>query len=447
MIKKLSMCLLVIACLWQPVQAGSLEDYREARKLYVFAAACRAAYDDRLGYIAQHALEDAGWQIQKYKQVGNKADARLMLVKHPNFDGSGQAVYLLAATGTENAKDVLTDLTVDKVGFFGHTLDEIVANAEKKPVPPQSPMIHRGFFNYVKTAFSIVDEKAPVGNSGLLADVLREHPERKMYLVGHSLGGAAVTVGAAALVNCGVRPEQLEVVTFGAPAVGNATFRDTFADKLSVTRYVNRGDMVTGVLQGLSNYVQMGQEVTWTVPDNFAYNSHEMVVYLDKALKNYYDKRQIAINEGTLKPARQVLPASPRDPSVYILPPANRLPDALRGEYVYMKEGLYGEYRDLFPAYQIAADDAVLERQAALQQAAAAGCQWLVVPELQANKLKNDKNAYQIILQQAVYRVKDGSLVSLAAYSSNTMQLTPAEAALHNSIELSEQPLDWLKKP
>ena len=437
---------LVCCCQWAMVKAGPLEDYYEAREIYIDASACLATYDDYLGRIALDALVDTGWHIQHYKQVGDKADARfLSAVK--DIDGNGQIMYLLAAAGTETKKDVLTDFMVDKVYFSGQTPEEMISNAAKKDVPPTVPMIHRGFYQYLRTALAIAGTGGKDQTKGLLFDEVVKHPDRKIYLVGHSLGGAAVTVSAAALINFGARPEQLKVITFGAPAVGNEAFRTQYGSQIDLTRVVMRGDSVTGVLQGLvGGYAQIGKAVTWSVPDNYDYEPHSMVLYLDKAIKNYYQTRQLAIEAGVLSVENKRLPNEEQQPFVYVSPVVNNLPEPINEEFYYMKEALLGKYRNLFPAYVfVDGDSKNNSTSAALKAATVAGCQWLVVPEFQEEKLKDEKNAYHIVFQQTVYRVADGRLLSLETYSSGTQKLTPVEAGIHGVLEMSSEKAPWLQ--
>lgn len=419
--------------------AGPLEDYERARQLYIFAAACRAAYSDHLGQIAADALADNGWTIEKYARSSDKADARFLLAKKTE---GGQTVYLLAATGTETLKDVLTDLRFDKVYFAGRTPDELAANIDRKDVPKDAPRVHRGFFQYVQAALAIKER----GQDGapLLFTTVANNPDRKIYLIGHSLGGAAATISAAALVSMGADPDQLEIVTFGAPAVGNAAFRHQFEPRLNLTRVVMRGDPVTGVLESLvGGYEQFGRELLWPTPDNLPQEPHDMAVYLDAAMKNYYDKRRQALTAGVITASYRVLPAG-GEPFVYVSPVVNNLPGPVSGEFYYMREALLGEYRDLFPAY-IFADGEPADLADSLRTAAAAGCQWLVVPEFGGYRVKDETNQYYITFQQTVYRVKDGTLAGLETYGSGTRHLTPLEAAVHAVLGMSVQKTPWLR--
>lgn len=444
MLKRFIAALIAALCIcpFRTTDAGPLEDFREAQKLYAFAAASQAAYSDYWGQITLNYLADNGWHVEKHRQVGDKADARLLLI-HKYIPEVGKNLYMLAATGTENKKDVLTDLMVSKVYFAGHTAAEILENAKLKEVPPEKPMVHSGFYNYVKTAFTIEDPEMTAGTKSLLFNTVAANPEQKIYLVGHSLGGAAATLSAAALINLGANPNQLEVVTFGAPAVGNEGFRDEFESKLNLTRYVIYGDKVTGVLQGLGSYVQFGKAETIHAPKGYHYDSHAMTLYLDYAIKNYYHKRQAAAAAGVVTVPTQVLSPGSQSPAVYISPVVLYLPEALQEESYYLREALYDEYREIFSSYRFGDSTTFGDP---LRDAAAAGCQWLVVPEVRAKRIKNETNGYRFTFQQTVYRVQDRQLVSLETYTSGSQKFTPIAAGLHTFLEMRSAKAPWLKE-
>ena len=242
-------------------QAEALEEYQSARNTYLFAVVCRAAYGDRTAQMATTALVKSGWKMRHYFQAGDVAEARFFLAENENYKGMNDT-YLLAVSGTENDKDVKVDLDYGKVYFAGNTVEEIQSNSQIKPIPTDGAAVHRGFLKYVNTIVATKD-----GNKRLV-DSLLEDPTKKIYMVGHSLGGAVVTTAAAYLINIGVKPEQIQVVTFGAPAVGNAIFAEQFGAKINLLRIVNHGDPVPSVLKDLvGGYKQFGQNVVWTLPD------------------------------------------------------------------------------------------------------------------------------------------------------------------------------------
>lgn len=286
---------LVIAA-GRPVYAGPLEEYEEAHSIYAAAGACMASYSNtsRSGRLAYSYLEQEGWVIEPYVQTSGAVDARFLMAKKRLPDG--HFAYLFAVTGTETLKDVKTDLNTDKVYFAGRTPQEFAENAGLDGMPADVPKVHRGFHDYVQVALTA--KTNPGGQTFLYEDLLAD-PASKVVLAGHSLGGAVATVGGARLLSMGVRPEQIKVITFGAPAVGNEAFCRRYEPVLDVSRVVISGDIITGILQKVKGgYRQFGREIRWKVKSTAAKSPHEMAEYLDLAVKNNYDRRERAEQIG-----------------------------------------------------------------------------------------------------------------------------------------------------
>jgi hypothetical protein len=432
----------IVLFLLQPVivNAGALEEYEEAHTLYLAAVACTAAYSDRVGNLARDALEQNGWQIQSYVGKSSQADARFFVAKKIP-QGSTVPLYLFSVVGTENMKDVKADLRVAKVYFAGKNPEEFLANAQLKDMPNTVPKVHKGFNQYVQAglATEVTEEESNAPKP--LLDILLENKERKVYLVGHSLGGAAVTIGGARLLDMGVKPEQIEVITFGAPAVGNKAFRDKFEPVLNLKRVVATGDPITGALQQLvGGYEQFGHEIRWQTPDNEKAGPHEITLYLDLAIKNYYEKRQKAVLAGELSIPNQAIGVA-ETPRVYIAPIKNDLPVDLQEEFKYMKEALQDEYRSTLPGYVL---DMGEDGKDVFKKAIDAKCEWVVMPKVEAHKVKNEDNVYYITLEQGVYRADSGAIFNTASYGSSTRTLTSLEALIHDAKNMSSNRHDWL---
>ncbi len=434
--------IIMILLLSQPIigSAGALEEYKEARSLYLAAVACTAAYSDREGNIARNALEENGWKIQSYREKSDQADVRFLVARKIQ-QGDTVPSYLLSVVGTENVKDVKVDLRVSKVYFSGKTLEEFTANSLLKDIPDSFPKVHKGFNQYVQTGFSREILAEGDNSEKSLLEMLLGDKEKKVYLVGHSLGGAGATIAGARLLDMGVKPEQIEVITFGAPAVGNKAFRDKFEPALHLTRVVTTGDPVTGALQKLvGGYEQFGREIRWQTPSNQTADPHQITLYLDLAIKNYYQKRQQAVASGELSVPNETK-VTPDKPRVYIAPIKNQLPEELRGEFSYMKEALYDEYRNTLPGYVL---DTAEESKDVFKKAIAANCEWVVVSEVQGHAVRNEENTEYITLEQRVYQAKSGAIVTAASYGSSTRDLTSLEALIHNSKNMSQNRQDWL---
>jgi hypothetical protein len=402
-----------------PGYAGPKEDYEEAYKLYLTAAASTAAYSGRIGELANRYLEQDGWQIDHYVQSQGHTGARYLIAQK-----EGIPYYLVAIVGTENDRDIETDLKIDKVYFAGSNAEEFAANAAKKDIPGTEPKVHRGFNQFVQSGLSAV-LRNPRQVSLSIPDLLLSDQTRKLYLTGHSLGGAAATLAGARLLSVGINPEQLEVITFGAPAVGNDAFATKFSPTLHLTRVVSSGDIITGVLQTLvGGYRQFGREIKWRPPATVD-DAHQLIGYIDSAIKNYYDKRRLAVAAGMQLPAPSA--DKQKNPGrVYIAPLGNNLPVGLMEDFLYMQEALQDEYQQTLPDY-VTANAQTDWREAA----SASGCRWAIVSDVSAMRVKQQKNTYYITLTQTLYDVTAGTATTTATFSTATYNLTPLEAFIH----------------
>jgi hypothetical protein len=240
----------------------------------------------------------------------------------------------------------------------------------------------------------------------------------------------------------GIRPEQIRVITFGAPAVGNAAFAAKFEPLLPLTRVVNSGDPVTGILQTLvGGYKQFGQEIKWTTPAT-VHDPHLLIGYLDSAIKNYYDKRQQAIAAGIQLPAPTAVAKRANHGRVYIAPLQNNLPASLTADFWYMNEALYDEYRQTIPDYTLSKDSTSTPWREA---ATTSGCQWAIISEVNAMRVKQERNTYYITISQTVYDVATGSVVDTTIFSTGTYNLTPLEAFIHASKGMNSLQHTWLR--
>ena len=420
-----------------------MQDYLTARKLYMAAGACMAAYSNRAGSLAIAAFEQEGWRVEPFRVSGENADSRYLLAWDANSIAD-RDVYIMAVAGTENVRDIKVDLRANKVYFSGNTLEQFAANAARKDLPADAPRVHEGFNQAsmvlltAQTAQS--NDHHPVG-ARFLSSILQEDKQDKVYLVGHSLGGAVVTLVAARLLDMGVNPAQIEVITFGAPAVGNEAFEKLYDGKIRVTRIVAPDDPVPNALRKVfGGYRHLGAEQRWPLPDVLKnYFTHNVPVYLDLAMRNYYVKRRQALNDGLLAPGQPIA----GNPRLYVAAIKNNLPSVLRTELPFMQEALWDEYESLFPG--IVRDLGDGSTQSDIAKAIAAGCELLVVPEIQATRVR-DENTWYISLNQTVYRVADGKVLNVGIYGSSTKELTPLVALINNARLMGRESSTWLQE-
>jgi hypothetical protein len=382
--KRLTIFLAIgVLCIQSVVFAGPKEAYEEAYRMHLAAGASVAAYHNRMGEIATRYLEQDGWEMAHYVQPQNRAGARFLIATKEIEPGV--PFYVVAIVGTENSKDIAIDLKTDKVYFAGQSPEEMAANALLNDIPRDKPKVHRGFNEYIQAgAFAELrnQERIPL----LLPQLLQANPMSRLLLTGHSLGGAAATLVGARLIDMGVDPNQIEVITFGAPAVGNAAFAEKFEPVLKLTRVVIAGDPIVTALQGIvGGYRQFGNEVKFKLPLTRD-DPHDLAGYMDNVMKNQYDKRRLAVESGAeLTEPSSIKPMSGE--KVYIAPLKNKLPASLAGEFYYMREALYDEYRQTLPNIIISDDNA---SENWLKNAADANCRWLIVPEVESSQVRQE---------------------------------------------------------
>ena len=259
--------LLIVICVifWSSAAeaaADACQEYDTARKEFVSAWMSLATYNDRIGRLARNELVDLGWDIENFNDACSDVEAKFIVAENKN-DRTDPKMYMLAVTGTETKGDADLDLRMNKVFFGGTTPVEFVAQAQRTDLQASDPMVHRGFNTYTQAAFFSRDRQGKtIGEEW--ADELKADPEKKLYLTGHSLGGAVATLAAARLMAMGVNPEQLEVISFGAPAVGNEAFGREVGSKINLNRVVIEGDPVKSALQVLRpDYTQFGAATVW----------------------------------------------------------------------------------------------------------------------------------------------------------------------------------------
>jgi len=222
--------------------------------------------------------------------------------------------------------------------------------------------------------------------------------------------------------------------------VGNETFVQRYDEKFPLTRIVIANDPVPQALRRVfGGYRHFGREIVWNVPDVLKnYMPHDMPVYLDMALRKYYLTRRQALDEGVI-PALEPVPGRAR---LYVAPVKNSLTKLLQGEFAIMREGLLDTLDTLAPGYIL--DTGTAYDATTMQKAAAAGCDFLVVPEIEAHKLPNEGGSYYVSLIQTVYRVGDGNAVSVGSYGSNTNVLTPLLALMHGARSMYHDSASWI---
>ena len=377
-----------------------------------------SSYSAELNMLAREWLADLGWQIDIHEYATALADGRVHILARQFPDG--EQIYVLAFPGTERKQDAIVDLRVTRVPFGGTTPAEfnaVAAAVENKS--GANPLVHKGFHDYTQAA--LFSEKLPdFGNMTLgevIARDLHTHSAYTLYLTGHSLGGAAATLAAARLSDMGVGPQQLRVITFGAPAVGNTAFARAYENRMQLTRITMEGDPVKAALQSLSgSYAQFGEKVVWS--SHLERFPHDMTLYLDEALRHYYQERQGDENGPSLISGTAEQAKGP----VYVAPLQFDLGDMLLDDKPYMQQVVQGILRASYQplVFGKEGEDPFLT---ARQQ----GAKFILVERFRGKRIKNEQANFRLVLEEEIYDGQ-GNLLTFQSYSMTASTLTPLEA-------------------
>jgi len=167
--------------------------------------------------------------------------------------------------------------TENKLAFWSNWLTNAFIFKTKPKIPEMlegkfdGVRIHKGFYNYIfnetvndndgegKTKFNqILDDIIPL---------LKAHPDHKLYVTGHSLGGALSTLASFYLASSTdpAIPKPVSCINFAAPRVGNneyfaATQYLEKTKQLRMLRGVNKNDTITAI--PTVGYRHVGFQVT-----------------------------------------------------------------------------------------------------------------------------------------------------------------------------------------
>lgn len=161
---------------------------------------------------------------------------------------SGRKRITVAFRGSTTNQDFLTDASVSM-----KTEENIFAYA---PNQEKQIKIHSGFYDYLLSPDYNCGLNSK-GNKfdeiiGIISPLLKLHPDYRLYVTGHSLGGALATLFSFKAAACHPTPFQMPItcVSIASPKVGDDGFRKAFqlleeAGKLRHLRVANSLDPVT----------------------------------------------------------------------------------------------------------------------------------------------------------------------------------------------------------
>lgn len=392
-----SLCFVLTAL--SALASSPQEGYEQARREVLSAWLSMASYDDKPGEAARQELIRRGWDIDHRIQKDDKSESKFRLAR------KGRDTFV-AVTGTESLADVKSDLNLHSIPY-------------KEGDTGDLRKVHAGFSYYTT---NLLD--TPYEGTTLKQVLKADAASGNVTLTGHSLGGAAALLAAARLYDEGL--PQIQVVTFGAPAVGNSAFNETYEPLLHVDRIVMAGDPVKGILQTVDGtYSQFSKETVWQSAPSVQRFAHDIVGYADAALRHYYDAK--GAYEASLGHPLAADAVRATTPSVWVLPMAVTVDGALSGDVPYMKRAADDQlaYR-LHPLYGTSETSLAENLKAARDK----GCEAVLVRRLTGKRAKNKDYDFVMTYEEVWYDVQSGTARSAFSMTMNTEKMTPILALL-----------------
>lgn len=206
-------------------------------------------------FILEKAIFDPLWDLQAF--VGWSDDVDGIVVA---FRGTDSHSYY---NWVENMRTWRTDLSPEYLGM------------------PRNAMVHGGFFysynssylggNITESVLNIIQrrQRNPRGGGGGSGGSWNDvddgsAPMPTVFVAGHSLGGALATLCAMDL-KLRLKINDVRLVTFGSPRVGNNVFAHWFDEYIAPHwRFTHNRDVVPSVPPGYMGFSHVAQEI-WVV--------------------------------------------------------------------------------------------------------------------------------------------------------------------------------------
>lgn len=402
--------LLALVIIFSSLNVANAEKFESERMQLICAISSAAAYQGEIGDLSKSFFEARGWKVDKFENPSQKINVKIHFMSRAESEGTITKIFFI--TGTEDIKDIKIDVKV-------------------KPVPLDESddkiLVHKGFKDYA-------DEALSDGILDFLVDHIKNHPEEKIYITGHSLGGAVATMIAVRLVDAGADMSNIKIVTFGAPAVGNKHFAEKYRDKINLTRAVMDRDIVDVSLD-VFGYTHFGEVINYKQVESSTQYSHAMSLYLDCALRNFYAANLKLNSKDRIKTP------------VYIAPIKIVHKSFKPIDEKYVKEVLIDGYASRFPNVTFGDPNFVEIKKANefsynvkeyLDVAKNSGSKFIIVPLIHTKPIRDAKqNTMRVLLEEFIFDAK-GNLLSMNTSGMTSTDVTILDAAFFGQEFLRE---------
>ena len=396
--KRLILTLILIISSLNVASAAELNPEEEQ---LICALSSMAAYSGENGDLVKRFFQGRGWKLDKLESPSKKINVKMHFMT--NITPEGDVVKLFFIPGTEDLKDVGIDMTLKSVPL-NEGDDKI--------------LVHNGFKKYADAALS-------EGILEFVTEYINLHPNEKIYITGHSLGGAISMIIAARLADAGANMQNIKVVTFGSPAVGNKNFAEKYKDKINLTRVVMKSDIVD-VSLNIFGYAHFGEVLNYKEVESATQYSHAVSLYLDCALRNFYDSGFNIDGQKKIESPVYVAPIRIVQKS---FSPADE-------QYVkkILRDGYTARFQNVtfaepnFEEIKKSADFSYSVREY-VDAAKIYGSKFIIVPMIHTKPVREAKQRTLRILVEEVLFDSSGHLLSMNTSGMTTTEVTILDAA------------------
>lgn len=277
-------------------------DYEEAYEVLLAALFSDAAYHSLDKSVVKQYLNDYGWKEETFKVVNKKPRLIASLDLCTKDGQESKDLMILAVKGTSSVNDWRRDFLIGSERF---DLYNETANWKNRVMNKEFILkgeVRHTYLEYLKALVTIKKD-----NELMLDYLVRDlklHPNKFLIVTGHSAGGSIATIYAELLAGRGVSKEQMKVITFGAPSIGNSVMAKYLGDKIDLLRVVNSADAFTGFFVSvLGRFEQFGREKKFMVNPLYEELQHPIAVYIEYAFKDYKKQKERALEAKVIEPS------------------------------------------------------------------------------------------------------------------------------------------------
>lgn len=405
--KQLILSLLI---LFSSFNLAHAENFTPEEEQLICALSSTAAYSGETGDLSKRFFEGRGWKLDKFENHSEKINVKIHFMSRITPEGDVTKVFFI--TGTEDLKDVGIDIKVKPVPLYEN---------DKKI------LVHSGFKNYADAALAN-------GILDFLVEYINNHPNEKIYITGHSLGGAISMMTAVRLFDAGANMQNIKVITFGAPAIGNKNLAEKYNDKINLTRVVMDSDIVDVSLD-IFGYTHFGEVVKYKQIESQTHYSHAVALYLDCALRNFYDAEMKMDSLNKIETPIYVAPI--RIVQKSFIPTDEKYVKAI------LRDGYTSRFKNVtfaepnFEEIKKAADFSYSVREY-IDAAKKSGSKFIIVPLIHTKPVRDAKQRTLRILVEEIVCDSSGHLLSMNTSGMTTIDATILDAAFFGQEFLRE---------